>query len=132
MAIRDVKATRDIKDISLEKVPPQNIEAEISVLGSMLIEEEAIGQAVEVVKPSSFYKDAHKKIFQAIIDLYSLNKAVDLVTLTEELIKRNSLDELGGAAYLTVALSSQESYLVKMSPFNIRAKKETNVSLYGQ
>ena len=94
-------AVRDIKDISLEKVPPQNLEAEIAVLGSMLIEEAAIGQAVETVNASFFYKDAHKKIFQTIVDLYSLNKAVDLITLTEELKKRNSLDEVGGAAYLT-------------------------------
>ena len=101
MAIRDVKDIKDIKDISLEKVPPQNLEAEIAVLGSMLIEEAAIGQAVETVNASFFYKDAHKKIFQTIVDLYSLNKAVDLVTLTEELKKRNSLDEVGGAAYLT-------------------------------
>ncbi len=101
MAIRDIKDIKDIKDISLEKVPPQNLEAEIAVLGSMLIEEAAIGQAVEAVNASFFYKDAHKKIFQTIVDLYSLNKAVDLVTLTEELKKRNSLDEVGGAAYLT-------------------------------
>ena len=96
-----IKDIKDIREISLEKVPPQNIEAEIAVLGSMLIEEEAIGQAVEIVNPSFFYRDAHKKIFQAIIDLYSLNKAVDLVTLTEKLKKNGSLDEIGGAAYLT-------------------------------
>ena len=92
---------KDIKDISLEKVPPQNIEAEIAVLGSMLIEEEAIGYAVEIVNSSFFYKDAHKKIFQAIGDLYGANKAVDLVTLTEELKRRGELDDIGGAAYLT-------------------------------
>jgi len=95
------EAVKDIKDITLEKVPPQNLEAEIAVLGSTLIEEEAIGQAVEIVNPSLFYKDAHKKIFQAITDLYTLNKPVDLVTLTEELKKRGSLDEVGGVAYLT-------------------------------
>ena len=99
MAIRGV--VKDIKDISLEKVPPQNLEAEIAVLGSMLIEEEAIGQAVEIANASFFYRDAHKKIFQAIVDLYSSNKAVDLVTLTEELKRRGALEEVGGAAYLT-------------------------------
>lgn len=103
MAIRGVKDIKgiSIKDISLEKVPPQNLEAEIAVLGSMLIEEEAIGQAVELAKASFFYRDAHKKIFQAIVDLYSSNKAVDLVTLTEELKKKGALEEVGGAAYLT-------------------------------
>ncbi len=96
-----IRAVNDVKDITLEKVPPQSLEAEIAVLGSMLIEEEAIGQAVEAVNASFFYKNAHKKIFQAIVDLYSLNKAVDLVTLTEELKRTTSLDEVGGAAYLT-------------------------------
>jgi replicative DNA helicase len=98
------KDTRDIKDIgeiSLERVPPQNLEAEVAVLGSMLIEEEAIAQAIEIVNVSCFYKDAHKHICQAIFDLYNLNKAVDLVTLAEELKKRGNLDEVGGAAYLT-------------------------------
>ncbi|UCB57300.1 MAG: replicative DNA helicase [Candidatus Omnitrophota bacterium] len=105
MAARGIKdITKDVpnvKDITLEKVPPQSLEAEIAVLGSMLIEEDAISQGVEIVKPSFFYRDAHQKIFQAIIDLYSLNKPVDLVTLTEELKKRGSLDDIGGAAYLT-------------------------------
>lgn len=101
MPVKDAKFIKDIKDISLEKVPPQNIEAEIAVLGSMLIEEEAIGHAVEIVQGPFFYKDAHKKIFQTIVDLYSSNKAVDLVTLTEELKKKGSLEDVGGPAYLT-------------------------------
>lgn len=87
MPVKDAKFIKDIKDISLEKVPPQNIEAEIAVLGSMLIEEEAIGHAVEIVQGPFFYKDAHKKIFQTIVDLYSSNKAVDLVTLTRGIEK---------------------------------------------
>ncbi|MCQ9207792.1 MAG: replicative DNA helicase [Omnitrophica bacterium] len=97
----EIKDLKDIKDIALDRVPPQSIEAEIAVLGSMLIEEEAIGHAVEIVNSSSFYKDAHKKIFEAIIDLYNENKAVDLVTLTEALKKNGTLDAIGGAAYLT-------------------------------
>ncbi|MFC1631634.1 replicative DNA helicase [Candidatus Omnitrophota bacterium] len=98
MVIRTVK---DIKDIALEKIPPQNLEAEIAVLGSMLIEEEAIAQAIETVNAAYFYNDAHQKIFAAIIDLYGANKAADLVTLTEELKRKGVLDEIGGAAYLT-------------------------------
>ncbi|MFH1046377.1 MAG: replicative DNA helicase [Candidatus Omnitrophota bacterium] len=92
---------KDTKDISLDKIPPQSIEAEVAVLGSMLIEDEALGHAVEIIKPSYFYKDAHRKIFEAIIDLYNANKAVDLITLTEELKRRNELDDIGGPAYLT-------------------------------
>jgi replicative DNA helicase len=85
----------------LEKIPPQNLEAEMAVLGSMIIDEEAISVAVETIDSGSFYKDSHKKIFQAIVDLYNANKAVDLITLTNELKRVGSLDEIGGVSLLT-------------------------------
>jgi replicative DNA helicase len=84
-----------------EKLPPQNVEAEVAVLGSMLIEEDAISQAIEALTPDAFYKDAHKKIFQCIINLFNQNKAVDIVTLTEELYKEGLMDAVGGPSYLT-------------------------------
>src|SRR3989338_11249259 len=83
-----------------EKVPPQNIDAEISVLGSILIEEDAIAGAIEALTPETFYKDSHKKIFQALIDLFNQNKPADLITLTEVLDKKGLLEEIGGASYL--------------------------------
>ena len=88
-------------DISVEKIPPQNIDAEMALLGSMLIDEDAIHNAVELVDESCFYKDIHKKIFSSIVNLYSNNKAVDLITLSDELRSANLLDEVGGVAYLT-------------------------------
>lgn len=91
----------DTKVATLDKVPPQSLEAEVAVLGSMLIEEDAIGEALEVIDQSFFYKEAHRKIFSSIVRLFSANKAVDLVTLTEELKKNAHLEEVGGAAYLT-------------------------------
>jgi replicative DNA helicase len=90
----------------LEKIPPQNLEAEMAVLGSMLIDEEAISIAVETLDSGSFYKESHKKIYQAIIDLYNGNKAVDLITLTNELKRSGSLDEIGGASFLTALANS--------------------------
>ncbi|MBI5143679.1 MAG: replicative DNA helicase [Candidatus Omnitrophica bacterium] len=90
-----------------EKIPPQSIEAEIAVLGSMLLDHDALGQAIELLEEGScFYKDAHKKIYSAIIKLYDENKAVDLITLIEELKKINALDEVGGPAYITNLASS--------------------------
>lgn len=86
----------------VERVPPQNIEAEMAVLGSMLIEEEAINEVVEMIDEGAFYKSAHKKIFNSIIKLFSKNKAVDLITLTEELKNSNELDEIDGVSYLTM------------------------------
>jgi len=90
----------------LEKVPPQNLEAEMAVLGSMLLDEEAISVACESLGKESFYKDSHRKIFSAILDLYNANKAVDLITLTDALKREGSLDEVGGASFLTSLANS--------------------------
>ena len=94
------------KIFTQEKLPPQNLEAEMSVLGCMLLEEDAIGRAVEILSPQSFYRDGHQKIFAAILDLYERREAVDLITLTAKLKKFGQLDEVGGAAYLTSLINS--------------------------
>mgnify|MGYP003392776659 FL=1 len=88
------------QDVILDKLPPQNLEAEMATLGSMLLDEEAVSVASEKLDAGCFYKDTHKRIFQAISDLYNANKAVDLITLTDALKKDNSLDTIGGASYL--------------------------------
>lgn len=93
-------------DITLEKLPPQNLEAEMAVLGSMLMDEDAISIATESLDKDSFYKDTHKKIFEAIGDLYNANKAVDIITLTDELKRNETLDEIGGASFLTALVNS--------------------------
>ena len=93
-------------EIALDKIPPQNLEAEMAVLGSMLLDEEAISVSCETLNQDSFYKESHRKIFQAILDLYNSNKAVDLITLTNELKKSGILDEIGGASYLTALANS--------------------------
>jgi replicative DNA helicase len=85
----------------IDKIPPQNLDAEMAVLGSMLLDQEAISTAVEVLDRSFFYKDAHQKIFQIISDLYASNKAVDLITLTDALKRESLLDGIGGVSYLT-------------------------------
>jgi replicative DNA helicase len=93
-------------EIALDKVPPQNLEAEMAVLGSMLLDEEAISVSCELLDKDSFYKDTHKKIFEAISDLFNANKAVDLITLTDKLKKEEILDEVGGVSYLTSLANS--------------------------
>ncbi len=84
-----------------DKVPPQSIEAEQSVLGSMIIEREAIFAAAELLRDTDFYRTAHQKIFDAIISLSEKGEPVDLVTLADELQRRRSLEEAGGTAYLS-------------------------------
>lgn len=93
-------------DIALEKIPPQNLEAEMAVLGSMLLDPNAISVSCEVLDKDSFYKDSHKKIFEATLDLYNANKAVDLITLTNELKKNGLLEEIGGVSFLTALANS--------------------------
>ena len=73
----------------------------MAVLGSMLLDEEAVSAAVEKLDAGCFYKDTHRKIFQAISDLFGANKAVDLITLIDALKQDGSLDQVGGASYLT-------------------------------
>ncbi len=90
----------------VNKVPPQSIEAEIAVLGSMLLDKEAIDHAIELLDEASFYKTAHAKIYSTVIKLYDKNKAVDIVTLVEELRNSSALDEVGGPAYITSITSS--------------------------
>src|SRR3990167_8383590 len=93
--------TTDMEDTTF-KVPPQNIEAEQSVLGAVLIENNAIYKAIELVNSNDFYKEAHRRIFLAMIELSEKNDAIDLITLTEYLHKKNELDSVGGATYLSL------------------------------
>jgi len=85
----------------ISKTPPQNSEAEIAVLGSMILDKEAVAKAIELIDEKAFYSEAHRKIFSAIVNLYDLNEGIDIVTLIEELKKKNSLDSVGGVSYIT-------------------------------
>jgi replicative DNA helicase len=87
-------------DPSLYKVPPQNLEAEQSILGSILLENSAINSVLEVLTKNDFYNEAHRKIFQVIIELSEKNEPVDLITLSNALRDKNLLDAAGGTAYL--------------------------------
>ncbi len=83
------------------KVPPQNIEAEQSVLGGILLEPEALSRILEVLQEDDFYREGHRKIFSAMVALYQKGTPVDLITLTESLLTRQNLEAIGGASYLT-------------------------------
>ncbi len=84
-----------------ERVPPQNIEAEQSVLGAMLIKKEVITQAQELLRPDDFYREAHRIVFETMLELAGDNEAVDLVTLTEALRKKEMLEKVGGISFIT-------------------------------
>ncbi len=84
-----------------ERIPPQAIDAEMAVLGSMLLEADAVTEALEILKPEHFYKEAHQKIFASMKNLVDRSQAIDIITLSEELKKNNLLAQLGGELYLT-------------------------------
>ncbi len=88
-------------DVALDRLPPQNIEAEQSVLGAILLENAALSSVIEILAPEDFYKSSHKKIFLAMRDLYEKNEPIDLVTLTEQMSRKEQLEEVGGASYLS-------------------------------
>ncbi|MBI2902424.1 MAG: replicative DNA helicase [Candidatus Methylomirabilis oxyfera] len=83
-----------------ERVPPHNLEAEMSVLGAILQSSEAFLKCLELLRPDHFYRDAHRKIFASAQGLFSRGEPVDLVTATNELRRRNELEEVGSAAFL--------------------------------
>ncbi|MCE5195232.1 MAG: replicative DNA helicase [Nitrospiraceae bacterium] len=92
-------------EASLDKVPPQNIDAEQSVLGAIMVENDSLSKAIEIITREDFYKDSHKKIFDAMIQLYEKSEPIDIITVTDELRKRNDIDFVGGEAYLSMLAS---------------------------
>ena len=88
---------------------PHNVEAEQSVLGSMLIDKAAIAEAAETLEAEDFYMESHKIIFKAIKELYQKDIPVDMITLIEHLRSTEKLDEAGGISYITEISSSVPS-----------------------
>ena len=89
-----------------DRVPPFNLEAEQSVLGAMFLEREAVLTAAEILQPEDFYRDAHRYIFQAILDLEEEGRPADLVTVTEALRRRDWLEKAGGLGFITTLAES--------------------------
>jgi replicative DNA helicase len=100
------ETTQVAQPVPAGRVPPQAVEAEIAVLGAMLLDSAAIGVAAELLDENAFYRGPHRKIFRAIMDLFARDEAVDLVTVTQELRRTKDLDDVGGAAYLSTVIGS--------------------------
>ncbi len=84
----------------MRKLPPQSIEAEMSILGGILLDNNAINRTMEILVPEDFYRESHRKILQAMIELNQKGEPCDLITLTDILKQTGRLEEVGGAAYL--------------------------------
>jgi len=105
--------------VSNPKIPPQSTEAEQSVLGAILLENEALIKAIELLQVDDFYSEAHRQIYAAMIGLYEKNTPVDQITLTEHLKQKNKLAEVGGLTYVaeladTIPTAANIEYYAKI------------------
>ncbi|GBF11532.1 replicative DNA helicase [Tepidibacillus infernus] len=90
-----------MSELFLDRIPPQNVEAEQAVLGAILLEKEALITVMEILSPDDFYRSAHQKIYRSMIELSEMGEPVDLITLTADLQTKKLLEEVGGVSYLT-------------------------------
>ncbi len=110
-----------MKDVEsqIDRLPPQNIEAEQSILGAILIDNEALPKALEVIDSEDFYKQSHRKIFRSMVELFDRNEPIDLITLTDYMKRSEELDTVGGVSYL--------SSLVNMVPTAANIKYHSKI-----
>lgn len=113
------------------RIPPHSIEAEKSVLGAALLSKDALFDVVEVVKAEDFYDENHKEIFRAILELHRKNAPVDALTVAEELKKRNSLNMVGGRAYIASVSSGTPTTANAMEYGKIVSEKAMQRKLIG-
>jgi replicative DNA helicase len=106
-------------DLHLSKLPPQNIEAEQSIIGAVLIDNNALPRALEIIDPGDFYKLSNRKIFYAMTELFDRNEPIDLITLTDYLRKKDELEAVGGISYL--------SSVVNMTPTAANVKYHSHI-----
>lgn len=102
-----------------EKTQPQNIDAEQSVLGAMLLDKDAITKVADILSSDDFYRESHKVIFSAMLEIYSKNESVDMITVTDVLRRDGKLSDVGGIAYITS--------LADMVPTAANAKYHANI-----
>ncbi|MBN2212534.1 MAG: replicative DNA helicase [Sedimentisphaerales bacterium] len=91
------------------RVPPQSLEAEMGVLGSMLIDSQCIAEVIPMLQAESFYRQEHRTIYHAVLTLYEANKPVDIVLLRDELKRQGQLEQIGGVDYLVRVVESVPS-----------------------
>jgi replicative DNA helicase len=102
-----VEKTKFKKEVQgLDRMPPQNVEAEVSVLGSLLLDKDAIIKIVNVIGSDDFYKPNHEKIFKSMLELFEKREPIDLLTLSNRLEEKGELEDCGGSSYLASLANS--------------------------
>ena len=106
-------------DDAFDRIPPQDLEAEMATLGGMLLSKEAITDVIEVLRGSEFYKPAHESIYDAVVEVYNRSEPADPLIVADELAKRGELERVGGAPYLaslmaTVPTAANAAYYARI------------------
>lgn len=115
----------------LPKLPPQNIEAEESVLGALLLDKDAIIKVADIITPDDFYRDDHKQIYLAMLKLYEKRMPIDIITVSDELEKVNQFESIGGATRLTELVNMVPSAFQVVAYATIVQQKATLRRLIG-
>lgn len=105
MSITELQSSGPVEGGSFDRTPPQDVAAEQSVLGGMLLSKDAIADVAEVIRGNDFYRPAHEMVFDAVVDLYARGEPADAVTVAAELTKRGLIGRMGGAPYLHTLIS---------------------------
>jgi replicative DNA helicase len=106
---RPAKSSRDMREPVTGHIPPQNLEAEQSLLGGLLVDPESINKIADMVGPDDFYKDAHGRIFEVMLDLYERNEAIDIITVSSLARDKGLVEKMGGITYLNTLVDSMPS-----------------------
>ena len=94
---------------SIDRIPPHNLEAEMAVLGSILVDKAMMGEVGQVVKPSDFYAHVHETIFSVLVHLFEHDQPIDKITVSEELRTRDALERVGGISYISALMDTVQS-----------------------
>ena len=100
-----IRTSKKLPPVNPNRLPPQDIEAEQSVLGSLLIDTDAIIKIADIISAEDFYRKSHEMIFKAILELYQKNEPIDLLTASSRLKEKQELKEIGGMSYLTTLMN---------------------------
>jgi replicative DNA helicase len=107
------------------RMPPQNIEAEIAVLGALMIDKNAITKIADIIRPEDFYKAKHEKIFESILELYQEQQPLDILSVSSRLKEKKILEDIGGRGYLTEIINSVATASNVVSHAKLVQKKST-------
>lgn len=115
----------------MDRIPPQNLEAELSLLGAIMLDKDSMLKIADMISPDDFYKNSHRDIFSIMVELYNKNEPVDLLTLSNRLEEKNLIEKIGGRTYIANLANSAPTIAHIQQYATIVRKKATMRKLLG-